>query len=190
MEDGKIVLNKSFLYLFPVLYKKIADSINLNYDMFKDLGMIDSLFNTYCYVEGNEQFAISFTKDDLPNDSIDIISNSEFLITNYASEDLITFIFSIPADVKDCYSKFINGKYSRYSDDNKKEITKFISKFLVSKSVPKSEILLSTVVEVMNRSKKRAEKMMDMYGISRHDWDENWEVSSIIDKDKENFILK
>lgn len=187
--EGKIVLNKSFLYLFPVIYKELIEELKLDYKIFLKEDFMTTIVNCYCFVELNNQFAITFTITDKTQSIIDIFSKSKNFILTDGNKVNFTMIFNIPDKVKECYDKFINGKYSKYSDIDKTNIIKFVKELLVHPDVPESIKLLESVGQVLNKSKHRIKMMIDMFGLSEDDWNPEWEVSSIINIDNENYKL-
>ena len=186
---GKIVLNKSFLYLFPIIYKELVEELELDYKIFLKEDFMTTIVNCYCFVESNNQFAITFTITDKTQSIIDIFSKSKNFILVDNNEIDFTMIFKISTGVKECYDKFISGKYSKYSEADKTNIIKFVKELLVHPNVPESIKLLESVGQVLNKSKNRVKMMMDMFGLSEDDWNPEWEVSSIINVDNENYKL-
>jgi len=195
MEERKITLNKSFLYVFPVIYREIIIDLQADYELFNNNGMMPSLANSYCYVEDNEQFAISFTYTDMSQTILEIFSKCKYFITHHTDEENINIIFSIPEGAGDCYNKFVAGKYSKFSDNDKKTIVEFLKKFIVFKSADKSqgpnqsESLLQRVIQILNKSPERAKELREMFGLKESEWNPEWEVNSIIDKNKENLKI-
>ena len=189
MEESKLVLNKSFLYLFPIIYRDIIIDLNINYNLFLSKDLMLTLFNTYCYVEDNKQFAIAFTYTEVSDTILDTFNKSKYFVTYYIKDDNIVLMFDIPEKSVNCYNKFINGKYSKYLEEDKQEVIKFISKFLVTSEVAASKRLLDKVISVLKKSPDRVKELREYFGLSSSEWNNDWEVSSIIDVDKENFKM-
>lgn len=182
------VLNKSFLYLFPIMYRDIINQTKIDYSLFYDKSMFNVVNNTYSYVMDNEQFAISFLDSDINEYIEGVFKLYKETITIDKSIDKITIILSIPESAKDCYNKFINGKYSKIDDIDKKEIIKFVKTFLNSHGKD-SEKLIDSIVQVLYKDKRRADFLKLRMGLRDDEWNDEWEVSSIIEKDTENYIL-
>jgi len=179
-------LNKSFLYLFPVIYNAIVENCGLNYTYFSEKDLMTTIKNTYSYSGGIEYFSISFKSSDKDDLLLDTLTECDFFITSSSKNGVITYTFSIPDSCKDCYDKFINGKYSKISDDDKKLIVKFAKTFLDSHGSD-SDRLIKTIIQVLNKDRVRADAMIKMFGIREDEWNPEWEVSSIIDVELENF---
>jgi hypothetical protein len=189
MEDKRIVLNKSFLYLFPVVYRELINELKLEYSFFSTNSLMTTIFNTYSYVEDNNQFSISLTHTEVSQKILESLNSSKCYITHHIDDNNFNIIFEIPEGAKDCYWKFINGSYSKYSDEDKKTIITFIETFLVSKDINQSVVLLRKVADILNKSKERASEMKVFFGLRDDEWNDDWEVGSIHDVDKENLKL-
>ena len=179
-------LNKSFLYLFPVIYNAIIEDCKLSYNYFSENDLMTTIKNTYSYSGGVDYFSISFRSSDKNDLLLDTLTECNFFVTSCERDNIITYTFSIPDSCRDCYDKFINGKYSKISDDDKKLIVKFAKTFLDSHGND-SDRLIKTIIQVLNKDKVRADAMIKMFGISAEEWNPEWEVSSIIDVELENF---
>ena len=179
-------LNKSFLYLFPVIYNAIIEDCKLNYNYFSENDLMTTIKNTYSYSGMLEFFSISFRDSDKIKVIDKELHKCSFIIGGHSDGDIITYTFSIPDSCRDCYNKFINGKYSKISDNDKKLIVKFAKTFLNGHGSD-SDTLVKTIVQVLNKDKARADAMIKMFAIREDDWNPDWEVSSIIDVELENF---
>ena len=186
----KLILNKSFLYLFPTIYTSVIKELGLEFTIFLDRKYMLTLINSYCFVELGHNFAIKFTNTDVTEEIIKTFSPSKYYVTADITDTTTTLIFNIPPNCVDCYNKFITGKYSKYSKEDKEIIINFVNTMLVSTTVHESVKLLDSVKQVLNKSEIRAKMLIDMLGLSESDWNPEWEVSSIIDVDKENYILQ
>lgn len=188
----EVKLNKSFLYFLPIIYREIIKDLNLDYNFFMDYSLFKTIYNTYVYVETDNIFAISFKYDNEFDKFYKVLSKSKYFLykNDYNAEDCIisTIIFKIPDECKDIYLKFINGKYSKFSDKDKEDILKFAKTFLNEHGAD-SVKLIDTIIQVLNKDKSRAEAIKKMFDIKDHEWDKSWEVSSIIEVEDETYIL-
>jgi type II secretory pathway component GspD/PulD (secretin) len=137
----------------------------------------------------NEQFAITFLDSDISGYIENLFKLYSDTILIDKNSDKITIVLKIPENAKDCYNKFINGKYSKIDDGDKKEIIKFAKTFLNSHGKD-SALLIDSIIQVLYKDKRRADFLKLKMGLKDDEWNDEWEVSSIIDKDSENYILK
>ncbi len=181
-----ITLNKSFLYFLPIVYRELVNELQMPYKYFADKLLFTTILNTYIYVNGKNFFCIRFENTDLSDEIIELFRKSALFIKVEREESGYAIIMDIPVEGLDCYYKFINGKYSKILPIDKTEIIKFADAFLSSQGTVGTK-LVESIQQVLDKSPKRAQMIKDMFGLRDHEYNNDWEVSSIIDVDKETY---
>ena len=181
-----ITLNKSFLYFLPVIYRELVKELDIPYKYFADKLLFTTVLNTYVYVNDKEFFCIRFQDTDITEEIIELFSKSSLFIMVEREESGFAIIIGIPSQCQDCYKKFINGKYSKILPIDKTEIIKFADAFLSSQGEVGNK-LVESIQQVLDKSPIRAEMLKKMFGLKDFEYDNDWEVSSIIEVDKETY---
>lgn len=182
----QVTLNKSFLYFLPVIYRELVKELDIPYKYFADKLLFTTVLNTYVYVNDKEFFCIRFQDTDITEEIIQLFSKSNLFIMVEREESGFAIIMEIPIGCRDCYKKFINGKYSRILPIDKNEIIKFADAFLSSQGEVGNK-LVESIQQVLDKSPKRKEMIKKMYGLRDFEYNDDWEVSSIIDVNKETY---
>lgn len=183
---ASVAINKSFLYFLPVMYRELVKELVIPYKYFSDKLLFTTVENTYVYVNGEELFCIRFSDTDLTNEVITLFSKSSLFIKVEREESGFAIIMKIPDECRDCYNKFITGKYSKILVADKNEIIKFADSFLGSDGHLGIK-LIEIIRQVLNKSPQRAAELKEMFGLRDFEYNDDWEVSSIIDVDKETY---
>ena len=181
-----ITLNKSFLYFLPIVYREIVNELQIPYKYFADNSLFTTILNTYVYVNDKQFFCMRFEDTDLSDEIIGLFNKSTLFIKVEREESGYAIIMDIPVEGLDCYYKFINGKYSRILPVDKMEIIKFADAFLSSQGTMGVK-LVESIQQVLDKSPKRAQMIKNMFGLRDHEYNDDWEVSSIINVDKETY---
>lgn len=181
----EIKLNKSFIYLFPLIYEELVEDLNIDHSYFADNKLILLVQNTYSFVNDDKLFTLELEKSDDSMILIELLIKSKYYL-KHNIEDTIHIVFNIPLNCNDCYNKFINGKYSRYNDSDKKIIIKFVESF-TEYDLELSKKMVFNTKQVLNKSYDRVKMLIDLYSINECDWDKDWEVSSIINIEDETY---
>jgi len=181
-----ITLNKSFLYFLPIVYRELVNELQIPYKYFADKLLFTTILNTYVYVNDKQFFCIRFENTDLSDEIIELFRKSNLFIKVEREESGYAIIMDIPVEGLDCYYKFTTGKYSKISDIDKTEIIKFADAFLSSQGAMGTK-LVESIQQVLDKSPKRAKMIKDMFGLRDFEYNDDWEVSSIIDIDKETY---
>lgn len=174
LEDEKttVMINKSKSYLLPLLDKYI------------DIEFLYDLENTFINIEGHiECMGLLYKKNINPsvvkyfnklrNNSL---YRKEIVLTNY-----VLFIFEFPDQFLKEYKNFHLGRYSKFSIDAKKIITRFLSN---NYQYPE---LIEDMVQILYKNKARKEKLEEQLGIKLSD---DAELTSVIDEEEETFYIE
>lgn len=174
LEDEKkeIAINKSKSYLLPLLDKYV--SIEFLYD----------IENTFINIENEiECMAILYKKNITPavvkyfnRLREHSLYRRELILTNY-----VLFIFEFPEQFLKEYKYFHLGRYSKFSVDAKKIITRFLSN---NYQYPE---LIEDMVQILYKNKARKERLEEQLGIKLSD---DAELTSVIDEEEETFYIE
>jgi hypothetical protein len=181
-----ITLNKSFLYFLPIVYRELVKDLQIPYKYFADKLLFVTVLNTYVYVNQLEFFCIRFENTDISEEIIELLSKSTLFVGVEREGGGFAIIMKIPVECQDCYKKFTTGKYSKILDVDKKEIIKFADAFLSSQGTLGVK-LVESIQQVLEKAPERKEMIKKMYGLRDFEYNDDWEVSSIIDVDKETY---
>lgn len=99
--NTKIVINKSLLFILPLL--KLKNNYNIINTYLGDVE--EDLFNNKLYILCS-----------IENDLIEL--NNSF-IKKYTTNDGTMYVMSIPDSIKNDYDWFLKGKYSKFSKESK-----------------------------------------------------------------------
>lgn len=168
------MINKSYSYLIPLLNTKCN---------------IDSAYfilikNVYCSINKEVEkpiIVIVYEKldNDMYNEYLTSLYENELTENVIENDDEIIFIFNFPEEFREEYYLYINGKFSMFSQKAKDVIIDFIGNYHKSSSVWK----IKKVLYKEQQLREYLEKKLDLK------IDEDMELSSIPDLEKESIIL-
>lgn len=182
-------LNKSFIYLFPLIYREIINESEIDPDIFYKENWLPIFVNSYCITDIPGQIALKIYSGDASDKFLEIIKNSS-IFASLSTIDIYTTVFiNIPTAALISYDNFIRGKYSKIQDDDKKIIVKFCKSFLFQGNGKDAVAAMNMVTDILYKNPKRAEILMHKFGINKSDWNPEWELSSIINEDEETFKI-
>lgn len=184
------ILNKSFLYFFPVMYKYIIDELEFEYKPLQVESIIEEIENTYLFLNNSNVFVVEFSKNAQLAEFLEALSEKCNIFMGLISEDNPTLLFNIPEMAKDCYYKFINGKYSKFSNADKTFILTFINAFISKNSDESSLAVFKGVKGILEKDSLLKKVLIDRFGIREDEFNPDWELSSIIDIEKETYYFK
>lgn len=179
-------VNKSFLYLFPILYQELIEELALDYKIFHTNNWLVTVKNTYCYTETPYQYVIKFIISDESNNILELFKKSS-IFAAFSITDTLNIIINIPENCLHSYNQFITGKYSRFSEKDKQSILKFVDNFLAPGNSKESNEVKSTVKDVLYKGKERIKVLIEKFGLREDEWSPEWELSSKISVDEETF---
>jgi len=183
---AEITLNKSFLYFLPVVYNELVKELEMPYKYFADKLLFTTILNTYILVNDEKLFCIRFENTDLSEEIIELFSKSKLFTKVEREESDFAIIMKVPIECRDCYTKFVEGKYSKILPGDKINIIKFAGAFLGSQGTL-GDKLVESIQQVLDKSPVRAEMIKNMFGLRDFEYNNDWEVSSIIDIEKETY---
>ena len=122
LKPSKLTINRSFAYVLPMI--ALAHKIKL-----EDLnGFLGTYLFHEKYPELSEHLFLHFSLNDTKHQKevLDLLSMSKHLeFKEYPDEFSIMYCFRIPEEYKREYNKFIESKYSEFSENYKQCIIKF-----------------------------------------------------------------
>ena len=180
-------LNKSFLYLFPLLYRELIKELQLDYTSFIVNDWLITINNTFCYTDTPYQYAVQFKDTDKTNEIITILSKSTLFRGSDDNGSTFTILLEVPESVKDSYEFLINGKYSKFNESDKKDIIKFAVSFLVGSDGNERKQVQEILTGILYKTPQRIKVMADKYGVPVKDWHPDWELSTKININEETY---
>lgn len=170
--------NKSFTYILPL------------FDVYVEVKYFDLLVNTYLWSDDLQMdtFCLLYKFDGSLKGSAHSrkgftmyeqrLRENEYYIDDIDYGPYVLFIFNLPEDIIEEKHKFIEGKYSRLTDESKSTILKF-SNYKYGSLTAKS------IENVLKKSVKLRESLSERI---KHYIPEDAELSSVIDPVEELFI--
>jgi hypothetical protein len=132
-------INKSKSYILPLYSKYI------------EIKYINLVYNTYLFLEGKEEnyLIIQYIKENT-KEFIDYINNlklNDLVYKIIEKEDYINVVLNIPEEIKNDYSNFVEGNYSKIK--NKSIIVNFLMKNYGSRHFN----AINRIKQVLNKDK-------------------------------------
>jgi hypothetical protein len=170
----KIKVNKSKTYLLPLLNEYIG------------FDYIFSIKNTFINIDGFIECIGVLYKKDIQSGANErewdnyfkLLSENSLFKTTIELENYCLYIFEFPEQYIDEYKYFKLGQYSKFSNEAKKTIIKFMSSYY---QYPE---LMQDIVHILYKNKIRKEKLELELGVKLSD---DAELTSIIDEEEETF---
>lgn len=178
------MFNKSFTYLFPIIYKDITKQCNISYDYFSK-NLLNYFYNCYCITNKGKKFTIVFKN--LPKEEmfLEYISRYSNLHRCFLYGDYTIIEIKINEDFMKIYNTIINSKFSQLELKNKKEILYFITK--LSNNITNGKELYNKIYNILNKPINAINKIKEEYQLNF--FDQSWEITSKIDKEQELFNI-
>lgn len=183
-------LNKSFLYFLPLIYRHVKEELNAELDA-GNSSFLSGIENVYVFYNEDNKVVLEFNNFQVYKVVEDILQKSSIFVSNFDLENPIV-ILDIPDSALQSYDLFIRGKYSKMPVADQKYIVEFLGTFIDKHTIGSSENQLPismAVGQVFLRDKRRIQAMCEMFGISLSEFKEDWEVSSIINKEVETYYF-
>lgn len=141
--------------------------------------ILSVLENTYCFYKNGDKNKKKFVFECRKSDkNLSELFKSDTFVELIENEDKTIFLFDVN-DIKTTYEHFINGKYSKISEDDKSIILDFVYNHFDKKVFKKTSEILYKKDEL----RKELEKNLNM------SLPEGIELSSKIEIDTETFNL-
>lgn len=180
-------LNKSFLYLFPLIYRELIDEKLIDPDIFYKSNWLNNFVNTYCLTNIPNQFVIQLYLTDISEEILSIFEKSSMFAVLTKKDDKISIVINVPKKALDSYKYFLIGKYSFFPQDDKQVIIKFCNIFLFPGKDKESKAAQMMVYDILYKTPERAKLLMEKFGVRESDWHPSWENSSVISVEEETF---
>lgn len=169
------MINKSFSYILPLFIEKYKQ-------YFKDIYIfLENIENTYIKYNKEEFFVIIVNKSEKILNDIDNLDKNVILAEFFDLENKLILVFKIPKEFKLDYYKFINGKYSEFSEQSKKIIIKTAFKYFPTDA-------FNNITKILYKSSNLKKQILYDLGISNLDYD--FELTSKIDIKEETFLTE
>lgn len=167
-------MNKSRSYILPLVlydYQKYTKEL------------LDNLINTYIkYEDKNYVLILEIKKDNLSDKFFEYYEYLPNFVKSFDyNENSKIILLTIPSDIKEDYDKFIEGKYSKISEESKAKIIKFTS-------IHFPLDLHDTIGKVVYRDPELEKQWIEYLNIV--EIPDNVELSSKIDIVKETFYYE
>jgi len=178
------MFNKSFTYLFPIIYKDITKQCNISYGyFFKNL--LNYFYNCYCITNKGKKFTIVFK--DLPKEEmfLEHISRYSNLHRCFIYENYTVIEIKIDKTLIVTYDKIINSKFSQLELKYKKEILYFITK--LNNNIINGKELYNKIYNILNKPINAINEIKKEYGLKF--FDQSWEITSKINQEQEMFHI-
>ena len=152
--------NFSYTYLLPLL----SEQVNLKKEIIK------YIINTYIITNkdkklGSFYFLCKFDYSDTEFTELEsLLTCSELFITSYEIDDKILYHFKFPKEYQFEQKKFMDGKYSEFKRDAKKQILRYWTELYghIPSFVSNS---LIRIKQVLFKSEKLRQKMNEQYEV-------------------------
>lgn len=171
------MINKSFVYLFPLIYYYIIEEQQLSFNYFKQ-NIDENIENTYIYRNNERKFIIKLINSQKTLIFLDIIKNSLIFEEFLQIDNSIIIVLKIPKSYEKSFSLFEEGKYSKIKIQHKELIAEF-----AYYNLPK---MYDSIASILHKEKRLKESIMHQLGLL--EFDDSWEMTSIILKQDETFI--
>lgn len=178
------LLNKSFIYLFPIVYKDIVREVQCPYDTYFIENIFNDITNTYCFLNEQHRFIIELNISEKSKEVLELCKKYTNFDSYIQTETKIIIVFFISASINESYNQFIKGKYSKITADDKISIMTFALKFL-NNGTEDSTLLIRQINGVLRKSPELKQAMMKRLDISH--MDDELELSSIINIKQETY---
>jgi hypothetical protein len=169
------MFNKSFSYILPLFIEKYKQYIENIYVF------LENIENTYIKYDKKELFVIIVNKSEKILNDIDNLNKNVILAEFFDIKNKLILVFKIPEEFKLDYDKFIDGKYSEFSEQSKKIIIKTAFNYFPSD-------VFNNITKILYKSDNLKKQILYDLGISNLDYD--FELTSKIDVKKETFLTE
>ncbi len=173
---SKIIKNKSFIYIFPLIIRYFKD----NNDNPNIKGLIGNIINTYIYFKNKNKVSKIVLECKKNKTDLDFILKDDKFDKLIETESTIIFILKIDESFQDTYKLYIEGKYSKICDKDKATILQFAH-------VNFDMELFKTVSGVLNKKNEYKKFLEKKLQVTIPD---DIELSSKINEDAETFVFE
>jgi hypothetical protein len=167
-------VNRSKAYILPLL------------NHYVDLQFVKNILNTYLFIEDdlNDYIIIEYNdieEEDFQNYLIELSVNDYF--KNIIKKDNKVYcIFDVNDNVRSDYDKFVNGKFSKISKNNKNKIISFSLKHYGVSNIQ----TINKIKKILNKDEELRRELEEELDVNIP---ENSELSSIPDMNNETLKL-
>jgi hypothetical protein len=116
--------NRSTTYILPLIIDNICLEFGVD-DEFINKNLLNNLKDTYLFENKEIFFIFELNKNVDSLCTLELLQKSIFYVKHEVTDDYLVIFLDIPNELHDVVTKFLDGKYSKFSEIDKQSILSF-----------------------------------------------------------------